>query len=226
MSENTSQRPPRRLVRAAGWFYLLIILTSILSLIFIGGKYTVMGDNAASVAKMSQNGMLVRINAAYEMLMFSAVIVLAVLLFEITKSINSALARTAMLLRIAEALMGYIGIILSLGVLSATRESAGADAVSSLAILLLNLKDIAYMILSVCISMGTVLFFVLLQRARYLPSFLTLWGIFGFGLMLIAGLMQITDVPAGDIVNAVAAGLVILFELVVGLWLIVKGIND
>ena len=67
--------------------------------------------------KMFENSMYVRINAVYEVFMFSSVIVLSVLLFELTKNLNSTLARTAMLLRIAEAMLGYLGIILTLGIL-------------------------------------------------------------------------------------------------------------
>ena len=76
--------------------------------------------------------MYVRINAVYEVLMFSAVIALSVLLFELTKHLNVALARTAMLLRIAEALLGYLGIILTLGILSTVTAGTAAEEAGAL----------------------------------------------------------------------------------------------
>ena len=54
------------ITKAAGWLYFLIILSSILSLVFLGGKFNVLGDSAASVSKMAQHENLVRINAVYE----------------------------------------------------------------------------------------------------------------------------------------------------------------
>ena len=212
----------QKIARRAGWFYFGIIFSSILSLVLLGGQYTVMGDQPATAAKMLDQVGYVRLNAAYEALMFSAVIALAVLLFSLTKAIDPVLARMALLLRVAEALLGYLGIVLTLGVLSVgPAEAATTD--SSLPVLLLELKDLTYKILMICISLGTILFFYLFQRAKYIPSVLTLWGIVGFSLMLLSSLLQLLDVPFGVLLNGIAAALAISFEFVVGLWLIVKG---
>ena len=136
--------------------------------------------------------------------MFSAVIALAVLLFELTRGINAGLARTAMLLRVGEAILGYLGIVLSLGVLAVA--SQGAERSEALAVLLYDLKD--------------------LLKGRYIPKFMSVWGIIGFALMLVASVLQILDNPTGTMVNAAAAVLAITFELTIGIWFIVKGINQ
>jgi len=222
MTDESSIARKQGLVKAAGWFYLGIIVTSILSLIFLGGQYDELGNSKATISNMLQHSMLVRINSAYEVLMFSSVIVLAVLLYEITKSINPALARSAMLLRVAEAVFGFVGTILTLGALNVAEGNGGG----SLAIVLYDLKDIAYKIVMVCISLGTLGFFYLFYKARYLPTFICLWGIIGFGLMLLSGLLQILDLQAGAILNIFAAALAITFELFVGAWLITKGITQ
>lgn len=225
-TKNTTTQPSKPLIKATGWLYITIILTSILSLIFLGGAYTVMGDSVASVAKMSQHVTLVRINAAYEVLMFSSVIILAVLLFEITKTINKPLARRALLFRLCEAILGYIGVILTLGILAVAGERAAPGDGQALAVALYDLKDIVYKVLMVCISLGTIIFFSLLHKEKYIPRFLSIWGLGGFGLMLLASILQIVALPGGMVVNAVAAALAISFEIVVGIWLIVKGLSE
>ncbi len=166
-----------------------------------------MGDSAALVVKMSQHEMLVRINSVYEAVMFSAVIILSVLLFENTKSINSVLARSAMLLRTGEALLGYTGVVLTL------------------AILLYDIKDTVYKILMVCISTGTILYFYHFYEERLIPAILSVWGILGFSLMLLASFFQILNLGAGAVLNTVAAALAISFELVIGIFLIVRGVK-
>lgn len=221
MTEKSPVSQKQKLVKVAGWFYLGIIVTSILSLIFLGGRYDELGDSKATIANMVQHGTLVRINSAYEALMFSAVIVLAVLLYEITRSVNPALARSAMLLRVSEAVFGFLGTVLTLGALHVA-EGNGV----SLALALYDLKDVAYKIVMVCISLGTMIFFYLFYKARYLPTFICLWGIVGFGLMLLSGLLQILDLAVGGILNIFAAALAITFELFVGAWLIAKGISE
>ncbi len=215
----------QKLSKLAGWFYFVIILCTVLVMIFIGGTYTVMGDSAASVEKMFIYPLHVRIVAVFEVFMFTAVIILSVFLFEITKSINPMLARTAMLLRFGEAMLGYLGIILSLGILSTVSDNASLESANNLPILLYDLKDLIYKILSVCISIGTIIFFSLFYKAEYIPKFLSIWGIVGFGLMLVASVLQVLDVSFGEIVSGIAAVLVIIFELVLGIWLIVKGIK-
>jgi len=222
MTEKSPVSQQHKLVKMAGWFYLGIIVTSILSLIFLGGKYDELGDSKATIANMVQHSTLVRVNSAYEVLMFSAVIVLAVLLYEITRTINPALARSAMLLRVSEAVFGFIGTVLTLGAL----HVAEAHGASSLAVALYDMKDIAYKIVMICISLGTMIFFYLFYKARYLPTFICLWGIIGFGLMLLSGLLQILDLAAGGILNIFAAALAITFELFVGAWLIAKGVRE
>ena len=106
----------KQTAKAAGWLYFLIILTSLLSLFFLGGKYTVMGDNQATLEKMAEHAGLVRVNSAYEILMFSAVIALSAGLFELLKKTGPALARAAMLLRVGEALLGYVTVLCTLAV--------------------------------------------------------------------------------------------------------------
>ena len=221
MSAEASTSKIHKLAKLTGWFYFLIILTSLLSLVLLGGKFTVMGDSETSVIKMVENSVYVRINVLYEVFMFSAVIVLSVLLFELTKYLNAVIARTAMLFRVVEAIMGYLGIVLALGILSTT----STENVDALPILLYDLKDLAYKILMVCISLGSILFFYLFLKGSYIPKILSIWGIVGFILMLIASLLQILNMEIGITVNGIAATLVIPFELVVGLWLMIKGVK-
>ncbi|MCB0795600.1 MAG: DUF4386 domain-containing protein [Flavobacteriales bacterium] len=215
----------QRLAKWAGWSYLLIIITSILSLVVLGGRYTVMGDSAASVVKMFEHPGFVRANAVYEVLMFSAVIVLAVLLFQLTAHLNATIARIALMLRVAEALLGYLGVILTLGILYSAWDGSPDNGVGALPVLLYDLKDLTYKVLMVCISLGTILFLFVFHRARFLPHWLTIWGMLAFALMFVSSPMQILGLKAGVIVNGIAAVLTISFEVVIGAWLIVKGVD-
>ena len=225
MASTTESKNILRHSRTAGGLYLLIIMSSLLSLVFLGGKFTVMGDSAASVTKMLQFGTLVRINAVYEVFMFSAVIVLATLLFQITREVNVIVARSALFLRVAEAILGYIGIVLTLGVLVAANGKTGSESTASLAVMLYDLRDLVYKIIMVCISLGTVLFLALFYTARLIPVLLSLWGITGFTLMIVASVFQILSAPGGVTINGIAAALAISFELAIGVWLIVRNVR-
>ncbi len=225
MAQTGDHRNLQRTVNMAGWFYFLIILSSLASLAFLGGKYTVMGDGQATVLKMAQQAWLVRINIVYEVFMFSAVIVLAVCLYEILKPVDQVLARVAMLFRVGEAILGYLTVFCTLAVLLLVKGQLEANRVDPLAITFYDLRDIAYLLLMVCISLGTIIFFWLFYKARYLPRAVSLWGVIGFSIMLLASILRLLEIEAGNTVNAVAAAIVIPFELFVGLWLVMKGIT-
>jgi hypothetical protein len=68
-----------------------------LSMFFLGAKFIVMGDNAASINKIFENEIFFRISIIYEFIMFAAVILLAVALYEVLKTVNRVFAMTAML---------------------------------------------------------------------------------------------------------------------------------
>ena len=72
--------------------------------------------------------------------------------------------------------------------------------------------------------MGGIIWYYLFLRSGYIPEALPIWGLAGVSLLLIPVLSLIYD---RDFTHPVmAVGLVYLpFELVLGVWLIVKGLS-
>lgn len=225
MSDSHSNENLQFNAKVAGWLYFTIIVTTILSLIFLAGQFTDFSDNTATIAKIAKNPLVVRGYAVFEIFMYSAVIILAASLFELLKPVNPLLARSAMLLRVGEAMMGYISVICLLAILFIAKDQKIAADMQSQALVIYSIKDIASKILMFCISIGSIFFCWLFYKSRMIPRFLSIWGIVGFSLMLLAGTLVLLDVGVGKHVNALAAGLVILFEIAIGLWLMVKGVN-
>ena len=87
----------------------------------------------------------------------------------------------------------------------------------------LDVQSAARSILIVFISLGTVVFCYLFYRSRYIPRILAVFGLFSFLLMLYPLVAILLPFPAMIQIAFHLPGL--LFEVVIGLWLLIKGVN-
>ena len=79
----------------------------------------------------------------------------------------------------------------------------------------------AGLIVPVFFSLGAVLFYYLLYRSRLVPRFISVWGFIAVALVLAWNLLETFGI-------SISAGMVfglpiILNEIILGIWLIVKG---
>jgi Domain of unknown function (DUF4386) len=73
-------------------------------------------------------------------------------------------------------------------------------------------------------SLGAMLFYTLLYRSRLLPCFISVWGFIGAALILIMNIANLgADLGLG--VTLVFVLPIILNEIFLGIWLIVRGFN-
>lgn len=69
------------------------------------------------------------------------------------------------------------------------------------------------------LGLGSLPFCLLLFRQRFIPGWLALWGLAGYSIFAAGALLELFGLPYG-IALSVPGG---LFELVFGVWLIIKG---
>ena len=73
-------------------------------------------------------------------------------------------------------------------------------------------------------SIGAFIFIKLLQSASYVPKWLSYWGLFTYATVFTGFTLQIVFPEiSNQLMVVMAPGA--LFELVFGLWLLVKGVN-
>jgi len=75
-------------------------------------------------------------------------------------------------------------------------------------------------------SLGGLMYYLVFYRSRLIPAWLSVWGIAGAVLLMVAGILVIFDVigplSAGQVALAAPIG---VQEMVLAVWLIVKGFN-
>jgi hypothetical protein len=186
------------------------------------------GNDAATFSNIMAKELLFRFTTAYELIMYVGVVILSIALYAILKTVNKDLALFALCCRLIEAIMGCIAVLSSLVILqllNGEKYSAVFEAEQLIALVGLNLdvQTAARSILLVFFSLGTIVFCYLFFKSKYIPRILAVFGIFSFTLVLIKVFVVFLfpNLPAQLVFHLPG----ILFEVLIGLWLLIKGVN-
>lgn len=221
----------RKAARVAGGLYLFTILTANLIEFYVRRPLIVPGDALQTAKNIAAHEQLFRIGIAGDLLMLAANVTLVVALYVVLKPVSRNLALLAVFWRLVECSVAVatVGIdfaaVLSLS--SANSLPALNTDAQALARLLISLDAGGNRAAALFFGLGSTVFCYLWFKSRYIPRLLAAWGI-------LASLVP-TFVPVSTIVfSALAdaplrrarAGIPIaIFEIIVGLWLLIKGIH-
>jgi len=150
----------------------------------------------------------------------------AVVLFTVLKKQNEGAALGLVASRILEAAAIFVGVAFLLSIVTLRQAAAGADALVTSNVLVTLYDRIFLLSQSFLPAVNDLLLGFLLYKSRLVPRALSLIGIVG-GPVLIAGFIAVMFGLIGrvDPLAVLSALPVFLFELSLGIWLIVKGFN-
>ncbi len=151
----------------------------------------------------------------------------AVVLFAILKKQNETLAIGLIASRILEASSIFIGVAVILTIVSMKQSGVGSEALV-ISQALANLYDRIFLVSqSLLPGVNDLLLGFLLYQSRLVPRALSLIGIIG-GPILIAGFIAVLFglIEIDSSLKGLSAVGVALFELSLGVWLVVKGFNS
>lgn len=151
---------------------------------------------------------------------------IAVLLFPILKQRFESIALGYVGFRIIEFIMQVLSDLspLSLVTLSEDFLSAGTLEVASyqtLGTMLIAERFWAFQMVSITFGLGALLFYYMLYQYKLIPRFISIWGFVGAAVVLANTLLDMFGFPPGNL-----GILMLLNELFLGIWLIVKGFNS
>ncbi len=228
MASADSDESQIRYARLAGFMYLLVD-AAYLTFVVITTRFRVPGDFAQTARRITESELLYRIGVSSGSVASLSIVFLAVGLFVVTKQLNRHLALLALTFRLLEATLVGGQAVLGFVVLQlyASGDSLGGFDGTQLSMwvtLHSTADQVLFNSLGIFFGIGSTLFFYLLFRSTYIPKFLAGLGLLGsvlvpmscFGSLLFphyAKALQLGWAPIG------------LAEIVVGLWLIVRGVN-
>ncbi len=209
--------------RIAGFAFLIYIAAGITSLVLFGRAAS--GEAiAVKLASIAQHTTDVRIAVLLGLLECFSALVLAVTLYALTREVDADLAMLALTCRVAEGVISGASIPETLRLLwLATATGANAPepgAAHALGSYLLT-SDIAAT--ATFFAVGSTLFSYLFLRGRMIPVALAWLGVAASVLLVVGLPLQVAGVLAGASTQLIwipIAG----FEIVLALWLIIKGV--
>ena len=210
--------------RLLGAVFLIVFVASVTALILPQTLFS--GSMSDSLVNISNNLTLMRVSILVELVTSIGIVVLAVLLYVVLYKQNKIVALVALGWWLVEAATLAVSKVGTSALIPLSLEYVKAGAPDSsyfqtLGALLYGIDRWGYDIHMVFFSLGGILWYTLFLRSRYIPWLLSVWGIVAVSLALIGTVMVWfdTEIIALVIPNG-------LFEVAIGLWLVVKGIKS
>lgn len=192
------------------------------------GRGVSAGDGtAARLASIAGHASQVRVNALLGLSTCIMAFVLAATLYGITRVESEELALLASACRIAEGLLGALPILASMGLLwlATTQQPAAGQSSDLIAGLLWRVKSLLLPLGASFFAIGSTIFSVLLLRGRMIPALLGWLGVVASALLVVVLPLQLVG-WLGSPITDMAWIPMALFEVPLGIWLIVKGVPD
>jgi len=209
----------RKISLIAGIFYLLTFISvPTLSL------YDAAKDSGYILRDGSDTSALIAV--VLELVMALACIASAVTLYPILKRQNQSMALGLVASRVLEAGTIFAGVAFILGIVALRRAEAGEDALPVSQALSMLYDRMVLIGQSLLPAVNDVLLGLLLYQSRLVPRWLSGVGIIGVLPLVIGFAAMLFDViEQGSALAGLAAVLVALFEIGLGIWLVAKGFD-
>ena len=210
--------------RILGAAFFIVAVASIFSEILFTSTLG-SGSMSETLVNISNNLMQMRISILINVWESIAIIVLATLLFTVLRNQSKNIALVALGLYLAEATILAVSKTSAFSLISLSQEFVKAGAPDSsyfqaLGILFLYNANAGYNTLLLFFSLGGLLFFYLFYKTKLIPRVLSIFGIIAASMVVIGSILGFFDIFE---LMLILPNMV--FELTIGLWLMIKGIR-
>ena len=214
-----------RLPRYVGAAFLVQFVTSLTAGLL---SASVLTDGMPGVlTRIAEDPARIRVVVVLELVTSLAIFMLAALLYLMLRDTGPAVALAGLVLWCAEALLLALSMLGVWALLYRSVASAGvgvgsiSSADTAVGTFAFGLYEHTGDLDMIFFAVGALLWYSLLLRSGVVPRWLAVWGLASVSLVLVATLMLVWDRSLQPSVVLYAA--YVPFELVVGLWLLIRG---
>lgn len=212
--------------RLAGFTYLFYIAVAFPSMVLYA-RATRAESTAATLARIAEHAVDLRIALLLGILSCFSAVVLAVALYGITRDEDRELALIGLSCRVGEGVVVAAGVVSTTGLLwLATASGANAPdpaGGNALGAFLLKWDSWTSIIAATFFAVGSTVFSSLLLRGRMIPVWLAWLGVVGSALLVVGLPLQLAGFLRGPVTQLMWIP-VAAFELTVAPWLLIKGV--
>jgi hypothetical protein len=212
---------------SAGILFIIADLAGFLSFPFMAPV-----NHANYLVTVAKSGGFVATGAILLFMGGAAAIGIAISLYPVLRKHNEGLALGSVGFRTAEGLFDFIGVLGLLILITLSQQFVGAGAPDSSYFQTLGVLSISgfhwavNVVKLMAFSMGCLLYYVIFFRTKLIPRWLSGWGIAAAIMTMLSALLVMYGLIAPFSTAQIILNLPILpQELVLAVWLIVKGFN-
>ncbi len=215
----------KKIAMIIGVLFLIAMATSL-----VGGFWLESLISAPDyLDSLSTNKTQVILGVLLELINCIAVVGIAFMIYPIFKPHNESLALGYFGFRVIEAVILIVAVISPLLLVTLSQEYlvasiTDASYFQSLGTLFIAVRaQLAGLLVPVFFSLGALVFYYLLYQSKLVPRFLSVWGLIAVVLLFSWNLLENFGIHIS--IGMVLALPMILNEITLGIWLIVKGFN-
>lgn len=231
MTKHIVDTSQHKAAKIAGFMFLFSLIVPLLNWTFVLSKFNIAGDPIATAKNIMANELLFRFGITIELIMSVGLIVLALALYIILKPVNKNLALFALLLKLVEATIMAVTVLVPFIALQVLNGDTYLTVFTPEQLqfpigLIFNSHTAITSIPMVFLGLDMIVFSYLFFKSKYIPKILAGFGLLSFALIFIHALMyiiapQYAMMPITQIIFWPPSG---LFEIIIGIWLLSKGI--
>ncbi len=221
----------RNAARAVGAFYLITNQLAAFAEFHVRGKLIDYGSIAKTMANITAHQHLFRFGLACELLTFACDLIIIVGSYVVLEPINRTIALLGIAFRLIETAVVAIMTLTTFGVLLLLSDAnylKGLEPkhLQAMVGLALNAHDAGYNLGFWFFGVGSTAFAYLWLKSRYIPRLLALWGILGGILAAASTFVYALSPHLAAVVEPACFIPIGTFELIAGLWLLVRRLPD
>ena len=213
--------------KLAGLSYIIFTVAGLVKNFLLDTRLSNIG--ATELTTIFENEMHFRLGVLAETIMFLGVVMASVSFYVVLKPVSKQLAQTALCLRLVEIIIGGIAVVISMAMLALSNktylvEMFDLQQIRTLVAVASSFRMPAYEYSWISMGFAGVITFYLFFKSRYIPRAWSVWGIITYMSLILYPLAKllIADLPR-EVMFVLFPGA--LFELGVGIWLLIVGIK-
>jgi hypothetical protein len=203
-----------------GALYIIGTISGMLSVVFAG---TMDNSQEYFVQIVSKNGRYI-LGALFILCMGFSLAFIPIIIYPILKRQNKSLALGYVVFRGALETVTYIGTFVCM--LMSLEIGKNINEIENIGILIYKLRELTTLTTTYVFSIGAFIFYCVLYQSKLIPHWLSLWGMIAIILHLLTGILIMFGLQTTmSTVNFIMNFPIFLQEMVMAVWLIIKGFN-
>jgi Domain of unknown function (DUF4386) len=221
----------RRWARVVGFSYIFALAPAVFAEFYVSGRLMVSDNAIVTAQNIITHERLFRLGIASNLLVIATDVLLVTALYVVLERVNRRLALLATFFRLIETTILIVAVLNDFYVLrlltgASSVTTVNSDQLAALARVSMGAHNSAYGVALLLFGFGSPVFCYLWLKSGYIPKPLAVWGLLASVWIGICSFIFIVFPELTKVITiGYYGGPIFLFELTIGLWLLIKGLR-